>query len=171
MPGPHPGLALFPTAAGTCAIAWTEGGIAGLQLPEETDDGTREALLRRVPGARAAEPPESARRAMAAVCALLRGEAAETAAIALDLSGVPPFHRRVYRVARGIPPGETVTYGELALLVGAPRAARAVGQALARNPFALLVPCHRVVARGGAGGFTAHGGVATKERLLRLERG
>ncbi len=86
------------------------------------------------------------------------------------MDGVPPFHRRVYRVARKIPPGATLSYGEIAARLGAPRSARAVGQALGRNPFAILVPCHRVVAAGGKlGGFSANGGVATKLRLLAIE--
>jgi methylated-DNA-[protein]-cysteine S-methyltransferase len=90
--------------------------------------------------------------------------------VALDMEGVPPFHRRVYEIARTIPPGATLSYGDVAARLDAPGAARAVGQALGRNPFALVVPCHRVLAaRGKAGGFSARGGVATKLRLLALE--
>ena len=83
---------------------------------------------------------------------------------------MPPFHRRVYEVTRTIAPGVTRSYGEIAARLGAPRSARAVGQALGRNPFAILVPCHRVLAAGGKpGGFSANGGVATKLRLLAIE--
>jgi methylated-DNA-[protein]-cysteine S-methyltransferase len=86
------------------------------------------------------------------------------------MTRVPAFHRAVYAVARAIPPGETLTYGEVARRLGDPGSARAVGQALGRNPFAIIVPCHRVVAAGGAtGGFSAHGGAATKRRILAIE--
>jgi methylated-DNA-[protein]-cysteine S-methyltransferase len=96
--------------------------------------------------------------------------ASDLISVELDMSGVPPFHRRVYQLIRTIPPGETMSYGEVATLLGSPGAARAVGQALRRNPFALVVPCHRVVAAGGRlGGFSANGGLATKVRLLALE--
>jgi methylated-DNA-[protein]-cysteine S-methyltransferase len=90
--------------------------------------------------------------------------------VQLELSGVPPFHRAVYVAARGLEVGHTCTYGELAVCLGVPGAARAVGQALARNPFPLVVPCHRVLAAGGRpGGFSAPGGLSTKARLLEAE--
>lgn len=99
-----------------------------------------------------------------------RGEAADLSAAVLDMDGIAPFHRRVYEAARTVPPGVTVSYGALAERTGAPGAARAVGQALAKNPFALVVPCHRVLgATGKLGGFSAHGGLATKRRLLAIE--
>lgn len=102
---------------------------------------------------------------------LLRGDASDLASVVLDMTGVPSFHQRVYAAAREIPSGETVTYGELARRIGAVHASRAVGQALGRNPFAIIVPCHRVVSAGGKlGGFTAHGGIVTKQRLLEIER-
>ncbi len=83
---------------------------------------------------------------------------------------VPEFNRRVYAVARAVPPGETITYGEIAERIGERGAAQAVGQALGRNPFPIVVPCHRVLAAdGGLGGFSAHGGVATKRRMLAIE--
>lgn len=102
--------------------------------------------------------------------ALLAGEAVDLSAVRLDMDRVPAFHRDVYRLARDIAPGDTRTYGELARALGSPGAARAVGQAMGRNPFAPVVPCHRVVASGGTGGFSAGGGVATKLRLLDIER-
>lgn len=98
------------------------------------------------------------------------GAEARLQAIVLDLEDVPPFARRVYVEARRIPRGETRTYGEVARALGKPGGSRAVGQALGRNPFPLVVPCHRVVAQaGGAGGFTAPGGLTTKARLLAIE--
>jgi methylated-DNA-[protein]-cysteine S-methyltransferase len=110
------------------------------------------------------------RRALEGIVALLRGEPGDLTEVTLDLDGVPPFHRRVYEVARGIPPGATLSYGEIAARLGSRGAARAVGQALGRNPFAIVVPCHRVLAAGGkVGGFSATGGVVTKLRLLSIE--
>src|SRR5439155_16025712 len=90
--------------------------------------------------------------------------------VALDMERLPAFHRRVYEIARTIPPGETLSYGELAARLGVPGAARAVGQTLGRNPVAIVVPCHRVLAAGGkVGGFSANGGITTKLRLLSIE--
>jgi methylated-DNA-[protein]-cysteine S-methyltransferase len=164
------GFAWFDTAIGRCAIAWSGRGIAAVQLPEADEQQTRARLLRRIPRACEAPPPAAAQRAIEGIVALLRGEPSDLAAIAIDTDGVPAFHRRVYEVARGIPPGATLSYGEIAARLGAPHAARAVGQALGQNPFPILVPCHRVLAAGGrAGGFSAHGGVRTKLRLLAIE--
>jgi methylated-DNA-[protein]-cysteine S-methyltransferase len=86
------------------------------------------------------------------------------------MEDVPEFHRRVYDVARAIPPGETLSYGEVAARLGEPAAAQAVGRALGRNPFPIVVPCHRVVAANGAlHGFSAPGGIETKRRMLAIE--
>jgi methylated-DNA-[protein]-cysteine S-methyltransferase len=99
-----------------------------------------------------------------------RGEAADLMPIALDLSQVPEFHRRIYALARANPPGAPRTYGEIAAALGEPGAARAVGQAMGANPFPIIMPCHRVLAAGGeTGGFSAPGGVATKLLLLAIE--
>jgi methylated-DNA-[protein]-cysteine S-methyltransferase len=115
-------------------------------------------------------PPAAIRRAIVGIRALLAGDHADLSAVPLDFDGVPSFHRRVYEAARGIPPGATLTYGEVAARAGASGAARAVGQALGRNPFPLVVPCHRVLAAGGRlGGFSAPGGVSTKAHLLAIE--
>ncbi len=165
------GFALFDTGIGRCGIAWGAAGVVlCVQLPEERDTATRARLRRRFPDAGEAAAPPPVRRAQAAIAALLRGEPADLAGIALDMSAVPEFHRRVYEVARAIPAGQTLSYGAVASRLGAPGAARAVGQALGRNPFAIVVPCHRVLAAGGrVGGFSANGGAATKLRLLALE--
>lgn len=142
-----------------------------MQLPEADDEATRDRLLHRFPQAReTAAPPAHVQTAIDAIVTLLAGESSDLSGIVLDTEGVPPFERRVYEVARGIPPGAMLTYGEIATGLGAPGAARAVGQALARNPWAIVVPCHRVLAAGGrTGGFSAHGGTATKMRLLAIE--
>jgi methylated-DNA-[protein]-cysteine S-methyltransferase len=164
------GFALFDTAIGRCGIAWSERGVVSVQLPEADEHETRARLLRRFPDVREALPPPEVQRALDGVVAALHGEPSELSACVLDLEGVPSFDRRVYEVARTIPPGTTMSYGAIAARLGEPGAARAVGRALGRNPFAILVPCHRVVAAGGKlGGFSANGGVTTKVRLLSIE--
>ena len=164
---------LFDTAIGRCGIAWGEHGLLGVQLPEPSDRATIARLLRHLsaPCEPAAAAPPAVQRAIDAVVALLRGEtSADLGGIVLDMDGVPAFHRRVYDVARGIAPGATLTYGDIAARLGEPGAARAVGQALGRNPFAIVVPCHRVLAAGGKmGGFSASGGALTKQRMLAIE--
>jgi methylated-DNA-[protein]-cysteine S-methyltransferase len=164
------GFALFDTAIGRCGLAWSERGLLAVQLPEASEARTRARLQRRLPEAREAPPPPGVQRAIDAIAALLRGEPSDLSAIALDMEGVPPFQRQVYQAARAIPRGSTESYGAIAARIGAPGSAPAVGQALGRNPFSIVVPCHRVVAADGRiGGFSARGGVATKLRLLALE--
>jgi methylated-DNA-[protein]-cysteine S-methyltransferase len=149
---------------------WNERGLLGLQLPEANERKTSARLLREFPEASEAEPSAEIKEAVANVTALLNGEASDLSNITLDMGHVPPFHRRVYELARGIPAGATLSYGEIAHRLGMPGAARAVGQALGRNPFPIVVPCHRVLAANGKlGGFSANGGVATKMRLLTIE--
>lgn len=163
------GFTLFDTAIGRCAIAWSERGIVGVLLPERDDAATRERLLRRYPGAREAAPPEEVARAIEGIVALIAGEHRDLSEIAVDLTGVPEFNRRVYGVARTIKPGATLTYGAIAAQLGEPDARR-VGEVMGQNPCPIIVPCHRVVAAGGkTGGFSAPGGAATKRRLLAIE--
>jgi methylated-DNA-[protein]-cysteine S-methyltransferase len=165
------GFALFDTDIGPCGIVWGAHGITGVQLPEASEARTRARLARRYPQAREAPPPADVRRVIDGIVALLRGEASDLSAAALDMDGVLEFDRRVYAVARDIAPGATLSYGEIAARLGERALARDVGQALGRNPFPLIVPCHRVLAAGGkAGGFSANGGVTTKLRLLTIER-
>ena len=88
----------------------------------------------------------------------------------LDERGAEPFAARVYALARAIPPGRTLTYGDIARSLGDLALSRAVGRALGANPWPIVVPCHRVLAAGGGkGGFSAPGGAATKLRMLRIE--
>lgn len=163
-------FALFDTPIGRSGIAWGEAGITLVQLPEARESKTRARLLERVPEAREAVPPAHVQHALDAIAALLRGEPSDLGRIELDMAAVSPFHCRVYEAARGIAPGSTLSYGEIARQLGVPGAARAVGQALGRNPFAIIVPCHRVLAASGKmGGFSANGGIVTKRRLLALE--
>jgi methylated-DNA-[protein]-cysteine S-methyltransferase len=163
-------MALFETAIGRCGIAWGEHGIIGVQLPEHDERNTRRRLLRRAPGAREMVPPPEVQRAVDGIVALLAGEASDLGTLTLDMDGVPSFDRDVYEVARTIAPGATLSYGEIAARLGDRTLARDVGQALGRNPFAIVVPCHRVVAAGGKlGGFSANGGITTKLRMLAIE--
>ena len=164
------GFALFDTAIGRCGVAWGGRGIAGVQLPEAGERETLARMLRRFPAAGEATPPPEVRQVIDRIVALLRGKASDLSTVRLDMDEVPVFHRRVYDAARAIPQGMTLSYGEIATRVGAPGAARAVGQALGRNPFPIVVPCHRVLAAGGKiGGFSAQGGIATKRRMLAIE--
>jgi methylated-DNA-[protein]-cysteine S-methyltransferase len=164
------GFTLFDTAIGRCGVAWSDRGLVGVQLPEASEANARERMLQRFPAAAETPPPPQVQRAIDGIVALLQGEPSDLSGIALDMEDVAPFHRRVYEVARAIPPGRTLAYGVVAARAGAPGAARAVGQALGRNPFPIIVPCHRVVAAGGKiGGFSAHGGTATKRRMLAIE--
>ncbi len=168
------GYALFPTALGHCGIAWGANGLTGVYLPEPTEAALRARMVRKFPDCAECTPPAPVLRAMDDVAALLRGtppEPRDLTHLVLDMEGVPPFHQRVYSVTRRIPPGQTLTYGEVAKLLGEPGASRAVGQALGANPFAPVVPCHRVLAaNSGSGGFSAPGGIDTKLRMLLTER-
>jgi methylated-DNA-[protein]-cysteine S-methyltransferase len=165
-------FAIFETAIGACGIAWGKRGIAAVQLPEASEQKTRARLQRRFSEAREDLPPPEVQRAIDGIVALLRGEASDLSAVRLDVEDLPAFNRRVYEVARAIPPGATLSYGEIAARLGEPpQAARDVGQALGQNPIPIIVPCHRVLAANGKpGGFSASGGVTTKLRLLTIEK-
>jgi len=164
------GHSLFDTAIGVCGIAWTQHAIAAVQLPEADVEGTRRRLLRYTGEVAELQPPGWVTAAITRVQALLQGAHDDLCDLPLELAGVPPFHQKVYEITRAIPPGEVLTYGEVARRVGEPGAARAVGQALGKNPFAPVVPCHRVLAAGGkSGGFSAEGGADTKLRMLEIE--
>jgi methylated-DNA-[protein]-cysteine S-methyltransferase len=162
--------ALFETEVGVCAVAWGDAGIVGTWLPGASPAATRRAVLRRHPAAVVVEPPDGVATAIRDISRLLAGDDVDLLDVELDMTGVPEFQQVVYSVARSLPRGVTMTYGELAVRAGSPGAAQAVGQAMGHNPFPIVVPCHRVVAAGGAnGGFSAPGGVDTKLRLLAIE--
>jgi methylated-DNA-[protein]-cysteine S-methyltransferase len=164
------GYALFDTTLGRCAIAWSERGIASVQLPGSSDESTRKRLGRAFPGAVESAPPPEVAEAIERITALFDGAPDDLASLRLDLDDVPEFHRRVYDVARTIPPGQTWSYGDVAKALGEPGAAQAVGRALGRNPVPIVVPCHRVLAADGSlHGFSAPGGLDTKRRMLALE--
>jgi methylated-DNA-[protein]-cysteine S-methyltransferase len=150
----------FQTALGTCAIDWSDAGITSVLLPG----------MRSLAGPRR-EPTQSVRAAIGAIVALLDGGRADLTWVALDDAGVDAFRRSVYEATRDIAPGETASYGDIAHAIGKPDAPRAVGAALAENPFPIIVPCHRVLsATGRLHGFSAPGGIATKRRMLEIER-
>jgi methylated-DNA-[protein]-cysteine S-methyltransferase len=166
-----PGLYLFDTPIGRCGMGWTRRGVATVQLPDRDDARLLARLRQRVPGAPLTTPPPAVRDAAERTLRLLQGERDDLLDVVLDMDGIAPFHQRVYARARAIAPGKTITYGELAADLGDPGAARAVGQALGLNPFAPIVPCHRILAAGArSGGFSAPGGVDTKLRMLLIER-
>ncbi|RPF21726.1 methylated-DNA--[protein]-cysteine S-methyltransferase [Myceligenerans xiligouense] len=167
---------VFSTELGDCAIVWRADGGAVVRstLPQAGAEQVRRTVRRWHPGAVESEPTADVAEAVERVTRLLdnggEDDAASVAEITLDMAAVPEFHRRVYEVARSVPPGETLTYGEVAARLGAPGSAQAVGQALGRNPFPPIVPCHRVLAAGGKiGGFSAPGGARTKLRMLVKE--
>jgi methylated-DNA-[protein]-cysteine S-methyltransferase len=162
--------AVFDTTLGACAVSWGDGGVTGVWLPGVTAAATRRAVLRRHPDAAEQPPPAQIARAIHGMTRLLAGEEIDLRDIELDMTDIPAFQQEVYALARSLPRGVTMTYGEIAARVGAPGAAQAVGQAMGHNPFPIVVPCHRVLAaRHATGGFSAHGGVVTKARLLAVE--
>jgi methylated-DNA-[protein]-cysteine S-methyltransferase len=163
-------FAVVPTPLGAFGVAWSEAGIVRTWLHDRTPERTRAHVLREMPGAVETPPPPDVADALVDVVALLAGERRLPTAV-LDMRALPEFDRRVYAFARTVLPGETVTYGAVAKALGEePMRARDVGVALSRNPFAPIVPCHRIVAaNGNLGGYSAPGGVSTKRRLLELE--
>jgi methylated-DNA-[protein]-cysteine S-methyltransferase len=163
-------FALFDTAIGACAIVWSARGIAGVQLPEASADATRARVVRRFAGVHESKPTADVQRVIDRVVALLRGERPDFNDVTLDFGDLPEFNRKVYDIARTIPAGQTMTYGEIAERLGDKLLARDVGTALGQNPVPLIMPCHRVLAAGGkTGGFSASGGVVIKFRLLSIE--
>ncbi|KXF79526.1 cysteine methyltransferase [Paramesorhizobium deserti] len=165
------GITSFETAIGPCAIAWGGKGIVGVQLPEATAAATRARLLKRFPLAQERTAPASILDVIDRIVALLEGERVDLSEAPLDMEGLPALHRQVYEIALEIPPGETMTYGAIARRIGDVSLSQAVGQALGKNPFPVVVPCHRVLGSGGkTGGFSANGGAETKLRILTIER-
>ncbi|HLK26239.1 MAG TPA: methylated-DNA--[protein]-cysteine S-methyltransferase [Caulobacteraceae bacterium] len=165
------GYTIFSTPIGACAVAWGARALTAVQLPEGSELAARARLYRRFPNASESKaPPPFVRDAIDGIRALLDGEQRDLSHVPIDEEGLSAFQRRVTGVARAIPPGQTMTYGEIAQRLGEPNAAREVGDAMGRNPFPIVVPCHRVLAAGGKlGGFSARGGAATKLRLLEIE--
>lgn len=163
-------FALFDTRIGLCAIAWGPRGINGTQLPMGGEEKIRTRISQRHADASEAEPTAEVREAIDRITKLLAGEPDDLTDIPLDLDGVPDFNRGVYAIARAIPPGKTITYGDIAKQLGGVQLSRDVGQVLGHNPCPIVVPCHRVLAAGNKpGGFSANGGVVTKLKMLEIE--
>jgi methylated-DNA-[protein]-cysteine S-methyltransferase len=161
---------IFDTGIGRCGIAWGDAGIVGVQLPEAREIETRKRLFQLYPEARETRPPLNVELAIEAIVALLRGESGDFSDVTLDMGGIHAFNQRVYQITRMIPRGETRTYGEVAARLGASGAVHSVAQAIARNPFVIIIPCHRVLEAGGyADKISPHGGVISKRRLLSIE--
>lgn len=163
--------AIFETASGFCAIAWSGAGITRFQLPTATDGAAERLLRRRLPDAARGAPSAEAAAAIDAATRYFAGEPVDFSSVTLDLAGQDPFFESIYAELRRVGWGRTTTYGALAKALGrGPEAARDVGQAMASNPVPLIIPCHRVLAAGGkVGGFSAPGGAASKLRMLALE--
>ena len=165
------GFSLFDTGIGRCGIAWSSAGLSGMQLPEPDEARALSRLKRRFPDLEQADPPIWVQQAIDSVAAFLAGSITiDLGSIPIDLKSVGNWEQSVYRGTRDIPVGSTITYGTLAERLGDPGKARAVGQALGRNPWPIVIPCHRITAAGGrTGGFSASGGAATKLKLLEIE--
>ena len=164
------GYTIFDTGIGRCGIAWGHLGILGVQLPEAREIETRKRLFQLYPDAREMRAPLDIETAIEGIAALLRGESSDLSNVLLDMSGIHAFNQRVYALTRTIPRGETRTYGEVAASLRASGAAHSVAQALARNPFMIIVPCHRVLEAGGyADKISPNGGAISKRRLLSIE--
>ena len=163
---------LFSTAFGPCGLAWNEAGLTGFQLPDESEARVEQQLAAKAGSQPATEPaPAWVQTLIVQVQRHFEGHLFDFADAPLDWPQVSAFQQSVYRHTRAVKPGYTTSYGEIARRLGlGPEAARAVGVALATNPWPLIVPCHRILAAGGKmTGFSAPGGIRTKTRLLALE--
>jgi methylated-DNA-[protein]-cysteine S-methyltransferase len=164
------GYTIFDTGIGRCGIAWGDLGIIGVQLPEAREIETRGRMLRQYPDTRELRPPLNIELAIEGIRALLRGQPSDLSDVTLDMRCIHAFNARVYELTREIPRGETRTYGEIATRLGASGAVQSVAQAIGRNPFMIIVPCHRVLEAGGyADKISPNGGVISKRRLLSIE--
>ena len=162
---------IFETVMGFSAIAWSERGIARFQLPTKTTEAAERLIRRRAPGAEPEAPPEDVAAVVADAKRYLAGDERDFSQVQLDLGDQSTLFGQIYKALRQVGWGRTTTYGALAKEIGAGReVARDVGEAMAKNPVPLIIPCHRVLAAGGKiGGFSAPGGSTTKMRMLELE--
>jgi methylated-DNA-[protein]-cysteine S-methyltransferase len=164
------GYTIFDTTIGRCGIIWSSTGIVAVQLPEAREIDTRRRIFQVHPEAREQQPPLNTELAIEGIVGLLQGSDPDFSDVSLDAGGVLAFNRRVYEYACTIPRGETRTYHEIAKALGASGATHSVAQAIAKNPYMLIVPCHRVLEAGNyADRLSPYGGVISKRRLLSLE--
>jgi methylated-DNA-[protein]-cysteine S-methyltransferase len=162
--------AIFDTGIGRCGIVWSEAGVAAVQLPEAREIDTRRRLFRLYPEAREIRPPTMVQIAMEGIDALLRGRQVDLSDVTLDVRSVTAFNQRVYELTRSIPRGETRTYNEVASQLRRTGAAHSVAEAISKNPFMVIVPCHRVLEAGHyADKSSPFGGTISKRHLLSLE--
>ncbi len=163
---------LFDTSIGTCGMAWSKEAVVRVQLPEHSSQATLRKLASYFHGAKVVDTQAQgvAAKAIKMIQLDLNGTPQSLDKIPIDITNCPKFHQKVYQALRMVPRGKVVSYAELAYAAGSPLAFRAVGGAMARNPLALIIPCHRVLNSGGKlGGFSAYGGDQTKKRLLDIE--
>ena len=164
------GYSIFDTDLGRCGIAWGDLGVVGVQLPEVREIDARKRLFHLYPEAREIRPPVNVEAAIEGIAMLLRGGVSDLSDVTLDMTGIPAFNQRVYAFARSIPRGESRTYADVASALRASGATHSVAQAIARNPFMIIVPCHRVLEAGHyADKISPNGGVISKRRLLSIE--
>jgi methylated-DNA-[protein]-cysteine S-methyltransferase len=159
---------LFHTPLGVCAIAWRNGKVCGSHLPEATQELTASRMAKRAGGAEPGTPPEFVKKAIAAILELLSGKSNDLTSVDCDFTGIGDFPAKVYHLSRAIRPGQTRTYGDLAIELGDRAYAQGVGRALGANPFPIIVPCHRILGAGGKlTGFSAGGGVKHQAQIAR----
>ena len=162
------GFVVAPAALGWFGFVATETGIRQLTFGHTSAERVRAALGRKED---VAAQPDWMADAVERLQQYLSGEPVDLGDLPVDLPAGTPFERRVRQQLAGVGYGRTTTYGELADAAGAPRAARAVGNIMARNPVPLVIPCHRVLAAGGRlGGYSAPSGLSMKRQLLEMER-
>ena len=162
---------LFETTLGRCGLAWGLAGVRAVSFAHADAAATRSYMRRHAPDAvETAEPPKEITHIITDIAALFEGEPRDLSYVKLDFDRVGDFEREVYMLSLQIKPGDTKTYGDLARALGDVSLSRRVGQALGRNPFPIIVPCHRIVGAAGAmTGFSAPGGAELKRRLLKIE--
>jgi methylated-DNA-[protein]-cysteine S-methyltransferase len=164
------GYAIFDSAIGRCAIAWSNAGVLGVRLPELREIDTRRLLLRQHPEARELRPPHNAEIAIQGMVSVLRGLDADLSEVVLNMKGIPPFNQRVYTFARTIPRGQVRTYDAVASNLRVPGATHSVALAIAKNPFMIIVPCHRLLGTGQhAERPSPYAGTITRRHLLSIE--
>jgi methylated-DNA-[protein]-cysteine S-methyltransferase len=163
-------FAVFETEIGWAGVAWAENGLIGAYLPEANPQVVRAGFARKFAGITEAGPPPAIAAVIDGIRALMRGEKIDLSDAPLDIARVPEFNAKVYGITRRIPAGETLTYGQIAMQLGDKLLSQQVGAALGKNPWPIIVPCHRVTAANGKlGGFSARGGTDTKLKLLAIE--
>jgi methylated-DNA-[protein]-cysteine S-methyltransferase len=163
---------LFDTAIGECGVAWNARGLVGVQLPEKDRGQTELRLAVKCHSTNADDVPPWVQSLVSDVQRYLAGQPVDFSDVTVDLDGIDDFRKTLYAALRGVGVGRTVTYGELARDLGLTgwEGARDVGEAMGKNPMPIVIPCHRVLAAGNKpGGFSAYGGISTKQKLLALE--